>query len=168
MANVSFFQKFILSISVLGFTSSKLSSTFLSSPVLYEKYSSCTINQCKRMISLSEWSFTKPNLLIQFAIDPIKENYVRRVRGCVFSYATPTPLKAQLQLVSASHDVLKNILELDPIEEENPMFAKFIAGNQLLPGSETLAHRYGGYQFGYWADQLGDGRAISIGEYVNR
>lgn len=120
------------------------------------------------MKSLSEWSFTQPNLLIQFAIDPIKENYVRRVPGCVFSQVTPTLLKAQLQLVSSSHDVLENILELDPIEEGNPIFAKFIAGNLLLPGSQTLAHRYGGYQFGYWADQLGDGRAITIGEYVNR
>jgi uncharacterized protein YdiU (UPF0061 family) len=86
----------------------------------------------------------------------------------VFSQVTPTLLKAQLQLVSSSHDVLENILELDPIEEGNPIFAKFIAGNLLLPGSQTLAHRYGGYQFGYWADQLGDGRAITIGEYVNR
>ena len=28
-------------------------------------------------------------------------------------------------------------------------------------------YRYGGYQFGYWADQLGDGRAHLLGEYVN-
>ena len=120
------------------------------------------------MKSLSEWSFNQPNLLLQFAIDPITENYVRKVPSCVFSYVTPTPLKAQLQLVSASHDVLENILELDSIEKYNPNFINFIAGNGLLRGSVTIAHRYGGFQFGYWADQLGDGRAITVGEYINK
>lgn len=120
------------------------------------------------MKSISEWSFTQPTLLSRFSLDPIKENYVRRVPGAVFSRVQPTPLKTQLQLVSASDDVLENILDLNPAEKTNPIFAKFITGNQLLPGSETLAHRYGGYQFGFWADQLGDGRAIAIGEYVNK
>lgn len=125
-------------------------------------------NQCLKMKSLSEWCYTQPSLLAQFPIDPIEENYVRKVPGVVFSPAVPTPLKTDLQLVSASQDVLVNIMDLDPAEANNPAFAKFIAGNQLLPGSKPLAHRYGGHQFGYWADQLGDGRAIMIGEYINK
>jgi uncharacterized protein YdiU (UPF0061 family) len=36
-----------------------------------------------------------------------------------------------------------------------------------MPGYTPLAHRYGGHQFGYWAGQLGDGRALLIGEYKN-
>lgn len=135
--------------------------------VFLTKYSSSTTTQCLKMKSLSEWSFSQPNLLTHFNIDPVRENFVRRVTGCVFSRVTPTHLKAELQLVSASQDVLKNLLDLDPHEEMNPSFSNFLAGNQLLPGSEPLAHRYGGYQFGYWAGQLGDGRAITIGEYVN-
>ena len=38
------------------------------------------------------------------------------------------------------------------------------AGNTLLPGSEPLASVYSGHQFGHWAGQLGDGRAILLGE----
>ncbi len=41
------------------------------------------------------------------------------------------------------------------------------AGNQLLSGMEPYAACYGGHQFGSWAGQLGDGRAISLGEVVN-
>ncbi len=39
---------------------------------------------------------------------------------------------------------------------------------QVLSGSTPLSHRYGGHQFGYWAGQLGDGRAHMLGEYVSR
>ena len=38
------------------------------------------------------------------------------------------------------------------------------AGNALLPGSDPLATVYSGHQFGVWAGQLGDGRALSLGE----
>lgn len=121
------------------------------------------------MKPISEWSFTQPNLLVKlFPLDPISQNYVRRVPGYVFSRVLPTPLKSQLKVVSSSYDVLGNILELDPQDDKNTMFAKFIAGNYLPPGAEPIAHRYGGYQFGYWAEQLGDGRAILLGDYVNR
>lgn len=43
-----------------------------------------------------------------------------------------------------------------------------LAGNRLLPGMVSFATCYGGYQFGHWAGQLGDGRAIYLGEVVNR
>lgn len=118
--------------------------------------------------SLSDWSFHQPNLLSTFPIDPIRENYVRRVPKSVFSSVNPEPLKTDLRLFVASDNVLQEILDLDPAVKNDPLFTKFIAGNELLPGSSPLAHRYGGYQFGYWADQLGDGRAITLGEYVNR
>jgi uncharacterized protein YdiU (UPF0061 family) len=42
-----------------------------------------------------------------------------------------------------------------------------MAGNTLAPGSEPYAANYGGHQFGHWAGQLGDGRAITLGEAVN-
>ena len=38
------------------------------------------------------------------------------------------------------------------------------AGNGLLPGSDPLATVYSGHQFGVWAGQLGDGRALWLGE----
>jgi uncharacterized protein YdiU (UPF0061 family) len=43
-----------------------------------------------------------------------------------------------------------------------------LAGNRVLPGMEPYAARYGGHQFGHWAGQLGDGRAITLGELVAR
>src|SRR5690606_40080163 len=41
------------------------------------------------------------------------------------------------------------------------------AGNQLPPGAEPLAGVYAGHQFGGWNPQLGDGRAILLGEVVD-
>src|SRR5690606_23761222 len=49
----------------------------------------------------------------------------------------------------------------------SPEFTQVFAGNALLPGMEPFAANYGGHQFGNWAGQLGDGRAISLGEAVN-
>ncbi len=43
-----------------------------------------------------------------------------------------------------------------------------VSGNSVQQGSTPLAQRYGGHQFGNWADQLGDGRAHLLGEYINR
>lgn len=124
--------------------------------------------QCCKMKPISTWCFSNPNLLRTFPIDPITENYVRKVPGCVFSAVKPTPLKTELQLVAASEDVLVGILDMDPSVKNDPKFLNFVAGNELLENSDPLSHRYGGYQFGYWADQLGDGRAITLGQYVNR
>lgn len=45
--------------------------------------------------------------------------------------------------------------------------AQVLGGNALLPGMQPYATNYGGHQFGHWAGQLGDGRAISLGEIVN-
>ena len=42
--------------------------------------------------------------------------------------------------------------------------ADVLAGNRQLAGMRPYAARYGGHQFGHWADQLGDGRAITLGE----
>lgn len=47
-------------------------------------------------------------------------------------------------------------------------FIQIFAGNRLTSGMETYATCYGGHQFGNWAGQLGDGRAINLGEVVNR
>ncbi|MDQ2702799.1 MAG: YdiU family protein, partial [Pseudomonadota bacterium] len=46
-------------------------------------------------------------------------------------------------------------------------FARVFGGNALLPGMQPYAANYGGHQFGHWAGQLGDGRAITLGEVVD-
>lgn len=116
---------------------------------------------------LNEWQFSCSRLK-QLPIDEIKENYVRgNVKNAVFSEVLPVPLKTKLRLVAVSRDVLTDILDMDPEISKTEEFVQFIAGNKVLDSSTPLAHRYGGYQFGLWAYQLGDGRAVSLGEYIN-
>ncbi|CAB3372861.1 Hypothetical predicted protein [Cloeon dipterum] len=81
---------------------------------------------------------------------------------------TPTPLEKNLQLVGTSEDALVKILDMDPSIAETAEFVQFVAGDKILPSCTPLAHRYGGHQFGVWASQLGDGRAILLGEYINK
>src|SRR3546814_17867680 len=48
----------------------------------------------------------------------------------------------------------------------SPEFAAVFAGNALMPGMAPFAANYGGNQFGHWAGQLGDSRAITLGEAI--
>ncbi|XP_037092373.1 protein adenylyltransferase SelO-like, partial [Pollicipes pollicipes] len=103
-----------------------------------------------------------------FPLDPNKENNVRfSVRGAIFSAVRPTPFRSAVRLAAASESALA-LLDLEPETARLPHFVDIVAGNDALPGVPTLAHRYGGHQFGYWAEQLGDGRAHLLGEYTNR
>jgi serine/tyrosine/threonine adenylyltransferase len=99
-------------------------------------------------------------------IDPIGENRTRQVHGACFSRVLPTPVRAPKTLAVAS-DVAE-LLELPGDFVASREFAEVFAGNRLLPGMEAVAACYGGHQFGNWAGQLGDGRAISLGELVTR
>ncbi|KAM5282434.1 protein adenylyltransferase SelO-like isoform 5-T5 [Hipposideros larvatus] len=101
-------------------------------------------------------------------VDPVKENYVRKVRNCIFSIAFPTPFKSRVRLAAVSKEVLEDILDLDLSVSETDAFIQLVSGEKIVFGSIPLAHRYGGHQFGIWADQLGDGRAHLIGIYRNR
>lgn len=57
--------------------------------------------------------------------------------------------------------------DLSPLQASRPEFLAAMAGNTLLPGSDPAAHCYAGFQFGYYAGQLGDGAAIYLGEVCN-
>ena len=59
------------------------------------------------------------------------------------------------------------LLGIDDAMTREPLFADVFAGNALLEGMEPYAANYGGHQFGQWAGQLGDGRAITLGEVVS-
>ena len=86
----------------------------------------------------------------------------------MFSVTTPTPFQSKPVLAVQAEDVLRDLLDLTPEEcRVNERFVSFVAGCWLHPSALHLTHRYGGHQFGYWADQLGDGRAVLLGEYVN-
>ena len=62
--------------------------------------------------------------------------------------------------------VVAEELGFTPGQLASPAFAEVFGGNTLLPGMDPVASNYGGHQFGHWAGQLGDGRAISLGECI--
>ncbi|MFT6831006.1 MAG: hypothetical protein ACJAZN_001163 [Planctomycetota bacterium] len=94
--------------------------------------------------------------------DPESTNARREVKGALFSRVAPTPTAAP-RLVAGSTECAK-LVGLDPLELETDDFARVFSGNALVPGMDPFAMTYGGHQFGHWAGQLGDGRAINLGE----
>ncbi|XP_075853616.1 protein nucleotidyltransferase YdiU-like isoform X1 [Microcebus murinus] len=124
--------------------------------------------EAKLASSLDFWTLSSDNLIALLPSDPVKENYVRKVKNCIFSIAFPTPFKSRVRLVAVSKEVLEDILDLDLSVSKTDDFIQLVSGKKIVFGSIPLAHRYGGYQFGIWADQLGDGRAHLIGIYMNR
>lgn len=97
--------------------------------------------------------------------DPEPSPHVRQVHGACYSRVMPTPVSAP-RLIAWSPEVAA-ILDFDEADIRSPDFAQVFAGNALLPGMEPYAACYGGHQFGNWAGQLGDGRAITLGESLN-
>jgi uncharacterized protein YdiU (UPF0061 family) len=67
------------------------------------------------------------------------------------------------RLVAVSADA-QRLIELRPGEDERDALCALVAGRAIVSGMEPVAARYGGHQFGVWAGQLGDGRAILLGE----
>jgi uncharacterized protein YdiU (UPF0061 family) len=74
----------------------------------------------------------------------------------------PTPLPSPY-LVCASQSAAA-LIGLETAELESPQFIAAFSGNAELPSSRPLSAVYSGHQFGVWAGQLGDGRAILLGE----
>ena len=88
----------------------------------------------------------------------------REVREAAYSLVNPTPVAAP-RLLAWSDDLGTALGILRPVSLDGPA-AQVLAGNRVLPGMQPYAARYGGHQFGVWARQLGDGRAITLGEIV--
>ncbi|MEJ7745595.1 MAG: YdiU family protein [Luteimonas sp.] len=89
----------------------------------------------------------------------------RQVKGALWSRIDPTPVTAP-HLIAFSHEVAA-LVGFTADEMNSPEMTDVLAGNVLLPGMQPYAANYGGHQFGHWAGQLGDGRAITLGETVN-
>jgi uncharacterized protein YdiU (UPF0061 family) len=101
----------------------------------------------------------------ELPLDPNEENRTRQVFGACFTRVRPTPVKAPRTLAVARE--VAELLDLTPDFTASAEFAEVFAGNRALPGMDPIAACYGGHQFGTWAGQLGDGRAISLGELKN-
>jgi protein adenylyltransferase len=97
--------------------------------------------------------------------DPEEGQRVRQVEGALWSRVEPTSVPAP-RLMAYSREMAQ-VLGLSEAEVLSPEFAQVFAGNAQVPGMDPYAANYGGHQFGHWAGQLGDGRAITLGEVVN-
>jgi serine/tyrosine/threonine adenylyltransferase len=92
-------------------------------------------------------------------------NGFTRLPAPFFERHTPSGLPNP-RLVATSVEAA-HLIDLAPNELAREEFVRIASGNALLRGMDPLAARYGGHQFGQWAGQLGDGRAIVLGELEN-
>ena len=92
------------------------------------------------------------------------DNTYARLPERFFVTMAPTPVEApKLIRVNAA---LARSLGVDPAALASPDGVAALAGNAPLPGAAPLAQAYAGHQFGGWSPQLGDGRAILLGEVM--
>jgi uncharacterized protein YdiU (UPF0061 family) len=98
--------------------------------------------------------------------DPEMTNRPRQVEGACYTFVQPKRVAAP-KLVAFSPEVA-SLLDLSVETCESDEFLNVFVGNRILPGMSPYATCYGGHQFGTWAGQLGDGRAINLGEIINQ
>lgn len=96
---------------------------------------------------------------------PFDNSYARDLGG-LWLKATPLPV-SDPQLIRFNHQ-LADELRLDVSAFDDDTLAALLSGNRLPDGAEPLAMAYAGHQFGHFSPQLGDGRAILLGEVVDR
>ncbi len=116
-------------------------------------------------IIVTESIMNSPDLqqprLYRLADLPLSNKYAA-LPPAFYTRLRSTPLPSPY-LVCASDDAAA-LINLDPAEFGTTEFVDVFSGNAELPGSQPLAAVYSGHQFGVWAGQLGDGRAILLGE----
>lgn len=98
--------------------------------------------------------------------DPRTNTHPREVLHACYTKVSPSVEVENPQLVGWSESVAE-LLDLDDKEFERADFPLIFSGASPLMGGLSYAQCYGGHQFGMWAGQLGDGRAITLGELVN-
>ena len=89
-----------------------------------------------------------------------EDNRPRQVYGACWSPVTPTPVRAPKLLAFSSE--MANEIGLSDEEINAPRMVDALAGCGLVEGMKSYSMCYGGHQFGGWAGQLGDGRAINL------
>ena len=97
--------------------------------------------------------------------DPESGPWIRQVHAALWSSVDPTPVREPV--VIAHSREMATRLGFSDADVALPEFAQVFGGNALLSGMQPYAANYGGHQFGHWAGQLGDGRAIALGETIN-
>ena len=97
--------------------------------------------------------------------DPSVHNVPRAVRLACYTRVDPTPVPSPRLLAWSGQTA--RLLGLSPPDAPEGVVAEVLGGNRVLAGMQPYAARYGGHQFGHWAGQLGDGRAITLAELMS-
>ena len=92
------------------------------------------------------------------------DNTYARLPDVFFEHVAPEPV-SHPTLIKAN-ETLARLLGIDPEFLRSPPGIAMLSGNALVPGSEPIALAYAGHQFGHFVPQLGDGRAVLLGEVV--
>jgi uncharacterized protein YdiU (UPF0061 family) len=101
----------------------------------------------------------------QLPADPNLENTRREVLEAVYSFVRP--IKTSNPTLLHVSDEMQHTLKFSNEDIQSKEFLEFVTGNSILENSKPFAMCYAGHQFGNWAGQLGDGRAINLGEIKN-
>ena len=94
--------------------------------------------------------------------DPETANFVRQVPLADYSYVTPR-VPSNPYFIHAVSEVAESI-GLEAANTKSSDFLNYLSGKEVYPNTQPFAMNYAGHQFGNWAGQLGDGRAIVLGE----
>lgn len=94
------------------------------------------------------------------------DNRFARLPPDFYEVVDPTPLTSP-SLVTLNPDAA-HLIDLDPTATPPEELARFCSGVRRIPGAEPVAMLYAGHQFGVWVPQLGDGRAILLGQVTNQ
>ncbi|KAI8069176.1 hypothetical protein BC940DRAFT_298073 [Gongronella butleri] len=92
------------------------------------------------------------------------EQFSRVARPVHADFVHVNPESAPEPVLLSVSPAALDAIALDPEEVHNDQFTQLFSGNTLLPDTHPWALCYGGHQFSLWANQLGDGRAISLFE----
>eukprot|EP00183_Erythrolobus_madagascarensis_P004776 CAMPEP_0185857186 /NCGR_PEP_ID=MMETSP1354-20130828/29377_1 /TAXON_ID=708628 /ORGANISM="Erythrolobus madagascarensis, Strain CCMP3276" /LENGTH=625 /DNA_ID=CAMNT_0028559453 /DNA_START=58 /DNA_END=1935 /DNA_ORIENTATION=- len=119
--------------------------------------------------------------------DACLDNTTRQVKGAAYSLVSPTPAMEDCSSIKFPRALLESaapnlpreprfvafsrgtaaLLGMDPdASEQDETTLSVLCGDGVVDGMKTYAQCYGGHQFGNWAGQLGDGRALTLGETV--
>jgi uncharacterized protein YdiU (UPF0061 family) len=94
------------------------------------------------------------------------DNSYARLPPRFYARLYPAPVPSP-RMVKLNYPLAEELgLEAERLDSEEG--AAFLSGNQVPAGAEPLAMAYAGHQFGHFVPQLGDGRAILLGELIGR
>lgn len=121
-----------------------------------------TLSNIKKTCVFTQNLPPDPDVLTPEAADknPKLTQTPRQVRKALYTYVRPQS-NEEAEILAVSPSCFET-LGLDISEATTDDFRDLVSGNKIYDDIHPWAQCYGGYQFGQWASQLGDGRAITL------